>query len=120
MDVLVVFDEKVLLYVEQLLSEVLLKMRERRLENARCLRACVLQYVSSCGSWKRAFPSSLNGDVYVPFHFNFESKADYWIEENFRFWFPTRVIVDHLLNKHNTVSNSEIAAGMREQRRRHR
>jgi hypothetical protein len=79
-----VLDEKVKHCIEQLVTQVLRQMRERRAENVRRLRLSVLGYVSACGGWKRAFPSTLNGDVYVPFHFNFESKADYWIDENLR------------------------------------
>lgn len=71
-------------WLEQLLMHSLRTLRGRRVAKANQLRVIVLKYVSSCGGWKRAFPTSRNGDIYVPFHFNFESKADYWIEENLR------------------------------------
>jgi hypothetical protein len=79
-----VLNGKAQLWLEKLITQLLRHLRERRVAKANQLRAVVFKYVSSCGGWKRAFPSSLNGDVYVPFHFNFETTPDYWVEENFR------------------------------------
>ncbi len=49
------------------------------------LREILLKYVTACGGWNRAFPSSENGDVAIPFHFDLDSKTDYWIRERLRF-----------------------------------
>jgi hypothetical protein len=77
------WDGKAQLWLEQLITQLLRHLRERRVAKANQLRAVVFKYVSSIGGL-RAFPSSLNGDVYVPFHFNFETTPNCWVEENFR------------------------------------
>lgn len=70
--------------LEQLLVQLLRHLRERRVARAGQLRAIVFKYVSLCGGWQRAFPSSLNGDVHVPFHFDLDLETDYWVHENLR------------------------------------
>lgn len=68
-----------------LVAEMLRHLRARRATKARLLREALIKYVAACGGWCRAFPSSENGDVAIPFHFNLDEKEDYWILERFRF-----------------------------------
>jgi len=78
-------DSETLKRVVVLASQLLRHYRCRRVGNAKLLRAMIIKYVSSCGGWKRAFPSCVNGDVAVPFCFNLDTQEDYWIDENLRF-----------------------------------
>ena len=71
--------------VASLAAQLLRVLRCKRVVKAKLLRDILFKYVSACGGWKRAFPSSLNGDVAIPFHFDLGAKEDYWIEENIRF-----------------------------------
>jgi hypothetical protein len=79
-----VMDEKTFQGVVLLAEKHMQHLRGRRAAKAKLLRHLVIAYVSACGGWKRAFPSSENGDVAVPFHFDFNSKPDYWIAEHMR------------------------------------
>ena len=79
-----VMDAKTLQVFVSVAGHLIRHFRERRVSKAKLLRKMVFAYVSACGGWKRAFPSSLNGDVAVPFHFDFDAQPDYWVEENLR------------------------------------
>ena len=71
--------------VAALATELLRHFRAKRVAKAKMVRAVLLRYVAMCGGWKRAFPTTLNGDVAKPFCFNLDKETDYWIDENMRF-----------------------------------
>ena len=70
--------------VASLANQMLRHLRCRRAARAQLLREVLIKYVAACGGWCRAFPSSENGDVAIPFHFNLDEKEDYWIVERLR------------------------------------
>ena len=71
--------------VASLAAQLLQFSRVRRAARAQRLREWLIKYVAACGGWCRAFPSSENGDVAIPFHFNLDEKEDYWIAQRLRF-----------------------------------
>lgn len=70
--------------VRALFELVTARSRIKRLVVTNAFQRFLHEYVRACGGWKRAFPSSLNGDVFVGTRFDISEMADYWIEENFR------------------------------------
>lgn len=77
-------DHKQIEAITLIALQLIRHLRAKRVGRGKLLRDVVFRYASACGGWKRAFPSSINGDVALPFHFDFEMKPDYWVEENMR------------------------------------
>ena len=77
-------DYKTVKVVASLAMLLVRHFRRKRLTQSKLLRLMILKYVSASGGWKRAFPSSIDGNVAVPFHFDLNAKASYWVEEHMR------------------------------------